>query len=304
MMPRKSCQIAKIGWGSGGQRRDARLPVALLPAKFSHYRGAVRGPCGRMDARLLALLGLMAGSAAAEPAPAALRLTYAAYAEGLNVMDLQASMAISPESYRLQVSYHLTGLVGVFFKAESTTTVDGHFRGDTPVPRELFSAGRLRGQQRVTQIDWQNGNPVVSQLVPPIEAERDPVPIEDRAHTVDTLSAMASLLRQVALSGRCEGALNTFDGRRLSAIQAHTVGEEVLASTGRSSFHGQALRCDFEGRQLGGFVHDEDASVLRRPQHGSAWFASLAPGEPPVPVRITFENRVLGATTVYLTGQN
>ena len=98
--------------------------------------------------------------------------------------------------------------------------------------------------------------------------------------------------------------MNTFDGRRLSSLEAHTVGEEVLPKTDRSSFEGPALRCDFEGRQLGGFVHDDDLNVLRRPQHGSAWFASLAPGAPPVPVRITFSTRILGAATMYLTGRN
>ncbi len=256
-----------------------------------------------MHARLLAIFGLLTVPAAAQEAPAR-HLTYAAYAAGLNVMDVDASMALSQDSYRLKVSYHLTGVVGVFMSAQSTTTVDGRFRGDTPVPRELFSTGRMRGQERVTQIDWQNGKPIISQLVPPVEAERDPVPAEEQAHTVDTLSAVAFLLHQVAASGRCEGAMNTFDGRRLSAIQAHTVGEEVLPKTDRSMFEGPALRCDFEGRQTGGFVHDEDAAVLRRPQHGSAWFASLTPDAVPVPVRIVFYNRVLGATTVYLTGAN
>ena len=244
-----------------------------------------------MNARLAAMLALGAGPAAAQPAP--LHLRYSAYADGLNVMDVDAAIAISRDSYRVQVSYHVTGLVGVFIKAENTTTVDGRFQGDAPVPRQLFSAGRLRGQQRVTQIDWLNGRPIISQLVPPVEAERDPVPAEEQAHTVDSLSAMASLLHQVAMSGRCQGAMNTFDGRRLSSIEAHTVGEEVLPK--------RALRCDFEGRQLGGFVHDEDLNVLRRPQRGSAWFASLAPGEPPVPVRITFSTRVLGSATMYLT---
>ena len=248
--------------------------------------------------RCAAILALLAAPAAAQPAPQ--HLSYEAYADGLNVMDVEADLAISPQTYRLKVSYHLTGVVSVFVNAESMTTVDGRFQGDTPVPRELFSAGQLRGQQRVTQIDWQNGRPIISQLVPPVEAERDPVPANEQAHTVDTLSAMASLLHQVALSGRCEGALNTFDGRRLSSIAAHTVGEEVLPKTERSSFQGPALRCDFEGRQLGGFVHDEDISVLRRPQLGSAWFASLAPGEPPVPVRITFRTRAFGAATMYL----
>ena len=155
----------------------------------------------------------------------------------------------------------------------------------------------------MTQIDWRNGSPVISQLIPPVEAERDPVPPEEQAHTIDSLSAMAVLLREVTQSGRCEGTMNTFDGRRLSALAAHTVGEEVLPPTDRSIFQGKALRCDFEGRQLGGFVHDTDIEELRRPQHGSAWFASLSPGAPPVPVRISFTVRRLGETTMYLTAQ-
>ncbi len=265
----------------------------LLSEAARHYTA--------MQARFAAILALMAAPAAAQPAHQ--QLTYSAYADGLNVMDVEADVAVSQDNYRLKVSYHITGLIGVFVNAESTTTVDGRFQGDTPVPRELFSAGRLRGRQRVTQIDWQNGRPIVSQLVPPVEAERDPVPADEQAHTVDTLSAMASLLHQVALSGRCEGALTTFDGRRLSSIEAHTVGEEVLPKTERSSFEGPALRCDFEGRQLAGFVRDEDINVLKRPQHGSAWFASLAPGEPPVPVRIAFQTRVMGPTTMYLTAR-
>jgi hypothetical protein len=236
--------------------------------------------------------------------PAATKLDYAAYSNGVNVLDLQASMALSPSFYRVQVSYHLTGLVGAIVHADSQTTVDGRFQGDRTEPRELFSSGHMRGQPRVTQIDWQNGNPVIMQMVPPVETERDPVPAEDQAHTIDSLSAMAALLRRVAATGRCEGAANTFDGRRLSEIEAHTVGEETLEKSDRSIFQGTALRCDFQGRQLAGFFRDHDPDVVRRPQHGSAWFARLAPGDAPVPVRITFETRVFGWATLYLTGQS
>jgi hypothetical protein len=238
---------------------------------------------------------------AAQQAP--IKLNYVAYSNGLNVLDLQASMALSPSAYRVQVSFHLTGLVGVLVSADSQTTVDGRFQGDQTEPRELFSSGHMRGQPRVTQIDWQNGNPVILQMVPPVETERDKVPAGEQAHTIDSLSAMASLLRRVAATGRCEGAANTFDGRRLSEIEAHTVGEETLEPTDRSIFQGPALRCDFQGRQLAGFIRDQDADSLRRPQHGSAWFARLAPAEPPVPVRIRFETRVFGWATLYLSGQ-
>ena len=251
-----------------------------------------------LAAAVLTLLGWL--PAWADDAP--LKLAYSAYADGLNVMDMQASLAISPESYRLQVSYHLTGLVGLLVHADATTTVDGRFRGEAAEPRELFSAGHMRGEPRVTQIDWRDGKPILSQLVPLVDEERDPVPVEQQLHTIDSLSAMAGLLRRLSATGKCEGGATTFDGRRLSRIDVRTVGEEMLKPTSRSSFQGAALRCDFEGRQLAGFIHDGDEAVLRRPQHGSAWFARLAPGAPLVPVRITFETRQFGAATMYLTG--
>ena len=237
-------------------------------------------------------------------AQSAVQLRYSAYAAGFEAVAMQASIAIDQQSYRIQVSYRLTGLIGVVLHGESTTVVDGHFDGAAATPRYLVSTGQFRGISRVTQMIWRNGSPVVTQLVPPVETEREPVPPAEQAHTVDSLSAMAALLRQVATTGRCEGAMNTFDGRRLSAVAVHTVGEEVLPQTGRSSFHGPALRCDFEGRQLAGFVRDQDSAVVRAPQRGSAWFARLQPGQAPVPVRITFHSRQFGDATVYLTDES
>ena len=83
---------------------------------------------------------------AQDQAPVA--LSYSAYSNGLNVIDLQARLSLTPQTYRLEVSYRLTGLVGFVIHGESTTTVDGEFRGDTPEPRALFSTGHLRGRAR------------------------------------------------------------------------------------------------------------------------------------------------------------
>ncbi len=233
---------------------------------------------------------------------AVVHATYEAYAHGLHVMDLNTVMHMGPSTYRMEVAFRLTGLVGFLVHGDSRTVVDGRFDGNQAEPRQLFSAGHLRGEPRVTQIDWRNGMPVMTQLVPPIEQERDPVPTAEQANTIDTLSAMASLLREVNASGRCDGARETFDGRRLSQISASTAGEENLPPTNRSSFRGEALRCNFQGRQLAGFLRDADPAQLRKPQYGSAWFARVLPGAPPIPVRIVFNTRQFGMTTMYLTG--
>ncbi len=248
--------------------------------------------------RLAAAAVLAAFPACAQSTPVSLK--YEAYSHGFNVVDLQTTMDIAPTTYRVSLSFHLVGLIGTLMHADSQTTVDGRFNGNTAAPRELFSSGHMHGDPRVTQIDWRGGQPTITQLIPTVEEDRDPVPLSDQLNTIDTLSAMAELLRDVATNNRCDLSSRTFDGRRLSIITARTVGQETLEPTSRSSFHGPALRCDFEGRQLAGFVHDADVETLKRPQHGTAWFASVTPGGPPVPVRITFQTRAFGDATMYV----
>ena len=259
-----------------------------------------------MDIPRLRLAMLVAGllpAPLAQAEPGLTRLTYATYIGGLNALDLDASISISADSYRLKMAYRLTGVVGAIVHGEGATTVDGRFQGGGAVPRQLFSTGHFRGRPYVMQLDWQGGRPVITQMAPPEETERDAVPPEQQLHTVDALSALASLLHQVATTGRCDGELHTYDGRRLSEFAARTVGEESLPETDRSTFKGTALRCDFDGRQIAGFPRDGDKAELQRVQHGSAWFARVVPGDPPVPVRITFGARSFGEATMYLTGQ-
>ena len=240
--------------------------------------------------------------AGAQPAPVA--LTYAVYLSGFDVADMQAGFTFSQQSYQVHLAYQMTGAVGFLFSGHGSGTVDGYFQGDAAQPRELFSTGQMRGRSRVTQIDWQDGHPTIMQMVPPLEPEREPVPVTEQAHTIDSLSAMAVLLHRVWTAGRCEGDTRTFDGRYLSEVAAKTVGEESLDATSRSIFHGVALRCDIEGRQLAGFWRDADEATLHKPHRASVWFARLAPGGPFVPVRITIETRGFGSATMYLTSES
>ena len=251
--------------------------------------------------RLAGLLGLPLLCVPAAAQPASVQLSYATYIAGLSAADVQASIALSPQRYRLHLSYRLTGLVGAIVHGEGASTVEGRFDGTAPQPIGLFTTGHFRGRAYVTEIGWQNGRPAIMRQEPPDSDEREPVPEALQANTIDSLSAMAALLRQVASAGGCDGTRRTFDGRRLSELQARTVGVDDLPETSRSSFKGVALRCDFEGRQIAGFLRDADQAGLRRVQRGSAWFAPLKPGALPVPVRVTFDARTFGEATLYLT---
>lgn len=229
---------------------------------------------------------------------------YAAYSTGLNVLRLDAEMAVGPRDYRVRLTYRTAGTLRAFVQSDADTVAEGQFVGDRPTPRRFISQGSLRGRPRATQIEYIGGQPQVRALTPPNDEEREPVPVADQAGTIDSLSAMAQLMRQVNATGRCEGRSRTYDGRRLAELSARTAGQETLEPTSRSSFAGPALRCDFEGRQLAGFMLDGDRAAAQRPQRASAWFAATALGGPMIPVRMQFETRFVGNVTMYLAAPN
>ncbi len=242
----------------------------------------------------VAMLAVASGPAGAVEAH------YEAYAAGVNVVDMDADFDVQPDQYRVRLEFQTVGGLRLFLSSHIASTVQGRFVAGRPAPGRFYSSGTLRGGTRVTQIDYVNGQPLVRQLQPPNESEREPVAAEQQRDTVDTLSAMAELIHQVNTTGRCEGRVTTFDGRRLSVLEARTEGEQALERTGRSSFAGMTTRCAFVGRQLGGFTLDEDRAELARPQMGTAWLAAVAPGGPKIPVRIAFRTRWFGEATMYI----
>jgi hypothetical protein len=256
----------------------------------------------RQEAFLLPFLTLLALTANAQTAPpVTLQANYETYAAGVPIADVESELSLGPRNYRLTLGYQTTGVVGFFFRGHQSNLVTGTWHGLQASPLRFTGEGSWRGADRRADIDYQDGKPAIRQLVPANDAEREPVPEALQANTIDTLSALAELIKVVDATGRCETTVHTYDGRRAVEITAHTAGEETLDPTTRSSFAGKALRCDFAGRMLAGFMFGDDRERDSRPMHGSAWLAPLAPGGPKLPVRMAFETRWFGEATMYLT---
>jgi hypothetical protein len=247
---------------------------------------------------LLSFLGATAHAADTVSA----HLTYAVYAAGFNVLNLDGNVDLGGPYYRVDLSYHTVGVFGALIRSNISSFAQGKWAGNRPLPLRFASWGTVRGEVRRTLIDYEANQPVIRTLQPAQEEDRDPVPPEQQHDTVDTLSAMAMLIRQVAATGTCDGHVNMFDGHRASDITAHTAGQEILPSEFRSSFAGPALRCEFVGRQTGGFKHDVSDEELHKLHYSTAWLARVVPDAPPLPVRIVFEAHFFGHATAYLTG--
>jgi hypothetical protein len=258
--------------------------------------------------KLGVLVALAAGGAApacVSPACAAttgtINMQFDGYAHGLIVLKVAGTLELTQGGYSGQLTLRTAGMINWLSHMDSNSQVLGHFQGADVVPQRYDSAGTARGVYREMHVGFPAGKPVIERQVPPVDDQHTLVPPSDAAGAIDTLSAMALLVRRVGAGGTCDGNLRLFDGRRLTALTAHTVGKEMLPPSPKTHFDGQALRCDFEGTRLAGFARADDMAQQRKPRHGSAWLAPIVPGAPPVPVRVTFDNKVLGSVTLYLT---
>jgi hypothetical protein len=234
-------------------------------------------------------------------APPAFHVNYQTYAAGLHVAEVDARFSFGPQTYQMNLGYHTTGMVGFFFGGHQLDQVNGAWLDNRAVPSAFVGQGHWRGIDRLAEIDYRQSKPIVRRLIPPNTDEREVVPESLQDNAIDTLSALADLIHVVADTGRCETTVRTYDGRRALEIEAHTAGEEMLEANARSSFAGEALRCNFSGRMLAGFKFGDDRQRDSKPMHGSAWLAPVVAGGPWLPVRMAFETRWFGDAIMYLT---
>ena len=245
---------------------------------------------------ILAALVLAAAPAAGQT----LRAVYDVYALGVAVLELEARIEVSAQGYRLRTAARTRGLASAFVSGEQISSVEGAWNGLAVLPATYRSEGSWRGRSRRTALDWRDGHPVVRELVP---AEREElseiVPPELRRGTIDGLSAIAALSQAVAQTGLCEGQALVFDGRRRSDFVSRSGGREIIPPW-RGGWHGEALRCSFEGRLVAGLRRDQTREEASVPQLVTAWMAVPFPGAPPIPVRAEIPSRWFGPTTAVL----
>ena len=255
--------------------------------------------------RLLLLATLFALPAHAEQAAPPIsvgRFAFAGYLAGVNVFDIQSAIELRQDGYQIGIGFHTVGLVGAVLHGEMLAHSQGTWRPGSVKPQHFRSGGLWLGTPHLMDIEYPNGQPKLVTITPVVDSPREPIPEAATQDTADALSAIAFLLHTVAANGNCEGQLKTYDGRRVTKIIAHSAGTEILPLESRSSFAGPALRCDMETTQLAGFPLDAGPDDrARQIQHSSVWVASLQPSLPPVPVQMSFEIRLLGHMTLYVT---
>ncbi|MBS1096204.1 DUF3108 domain-containing protein [Gluconobacter sphaericus] len=243
------------------------------------------------------MAGLGCGPAHAE---GQVNAAYAVYLKGFHVLNAQTSYQLQPWGYGGSTQIKPAGLISWFVTMDVTSRVEGKFTSDGNVQPILFDSGGIsRGKRRHVRLEFSNDTPKVTDLQPS-ETDREPIPDSSLPHTVDTLSGMAHLLHALATTGKCDGTQIIFDGLRLTEMVVHGPTVADIPQGQDEAYSGQALRCDFVGRQLAGFVKDSpNRAKLASPQPGSVWFRKIN-DLGLIPVRIEFNHPKLGHVMVVM----
>ncbi|WP_165585244.1 DUF3108 domain-containing protein [Roseococcus sp. SYP-B2431] len=234
---------------------------------------------------------LLGFPAAAAPWQASYVFTVA----GVTVMEARVDVDIGGAGapYVIETRTRPRGLATLFFRGEQVSRSEGVWRGSTPTPRLHRSSGNWRGSARRIAIDYGAGTPRSVTLEPVQDMERTPIPPEALPGTLDALSAMLQLSRQVRETGRCDGRARVFDGRRLTQLDVST--EAVRQPTG-----GGLPSCVIESRMLAGvpLERPEDARPMRSIVH---FGPPVQPDAPVLPLRMELASRWWGTIQVVLS---
>ncbi|KAA0578836.1 DUF3108 domain-containing protein [Azospirillum sp. B21] len=251
----------------------------------------------------LPLLPLAAPAAMAEP----LKATYRVFVGGVTALDVDATLDVTGDRYRIAVSAVTGGTIGRLFTWKTESESDGRRQGDDLRPANHRQSSRFRGEPRNVTLTYGPQGDVSATVTPPPETDdREPVPPALQRGTLDPLSAVLDLLFAVGASERCDRSLPVFDGRRRYDMMFAEVGRRIVDPSRYSVFSGLAQQCRVSYKPVAGYGRSgptgrfwQRSSPADRPPV-DLWLAPVAAGYPPLPVRLETDSD-FGSVVVHLT---
>ncbi|GBR08304.1 DUF3108 domain-containing protein [Acetobacter oeni] len=240
-----------------------------------------------------------AGAVTGSQTPQKTHLSYTLYSHWFSVLDITTDYLLDSARYDVSMDAHASGLLSLFMRMNIHSRAQGSVSDSVVRPQRYDSAGWARKTMRHVIIDYPLSGPRVV-LQDPAETDREPVSEDQRRAATDILGTMMKVLAQIRQTGRCDGTFDIFDGIRLTRMTLSTAGMEPPPDI-RKEWRAPAMRCNFTGRQIAGFIKGHESTSSLREQHGgSMWFETI-PGFGPVAVRVEMEHPKIGKATALLT---
>ncbi len=228
-------------------------------------------------------------------------LKYEIYAGGMLGLKVDMEIALTATRYRSSFDAKIAGAFSWFKDFRLRSEVEGLRDGGATQPSYFVSEAFKKGKsKRLVEITYHDDGSLQTSVVPEPDAEdRDDIPEDLRIGTFDPLSAVLMLTEAVALQGSCDAVVPVFDGRRRFDLTAEDLGAEQIDANRYQVYEGEARHCLVKFNRLTGYKEGEMGVKSSYPDNISVYLAPLAPGLPPVPVRMEMDHK-FGALRAHL----
>ena len=242
-----------------------------------------------------AALALALGVAGLAPARATtFTADYGIYLAGLPIGEADVASTVEGERYKLELKAKLTGLVGLFVNGRGAATSTGTVSNGRVVPAAFAVTSRNSSESRTVRMGLSSGNVAAVEIVPPIEAHADRVPVADahRRSVVDPVSAlMMPMVAGEPLSpAQCGRTIPVFDGAsRFNVVLSF----EATRSVDKPGYKGDVLVCNARWVPISGHRPSRAAvKFMTENRNMSVWLAPIEGTRVLAPLRIAVETMV------------
>lgn len=242
---------------------------------------------------LLSLVCAAAAIAGAAPALQAetLKAHYSVSLMGLEIGDLFADGTVQPQSYRMTLHAHLSGLATMVSNTQmalaSTGTVS---KKNTIAPSTYATSAVGSNETRTLRMALVNGTVKAQEIVPQPEFRGERVPLTE-ANKRNILDPTSALIMPVPMKqplvgpGACERTLPVYDGYARFDIALHYQGTRDVQIAGYS---GPVAVCSARYHPIAGHMVNSRSTAFMAQNTGiEVWLAPLPQAHVVVPLRVS-----------------
>ncbi|MGY2047722.1 DUF3108 domain-containing protein [Methylobacterium sp. JK268] len=255
--------------------------------------------------------GLLLGLGPADPASAAraraagtaVTVDYGITLAGVPIGTAQMTGSLDGPRYRMDVTAKLTGLVGAITGGYGSGRATGVAGVGRPVPGSFAVASHSSSTSITVRMALARGNVVASEIVPPLLADPERVPVGPTAKhaVVDPVSALlmpAQARGDLTDPENCNRVIPVFDGAsRFDVILSYGETRRVE----KPGYAGPVLVCNARYRPIAGHRPDKPGvKFMEENTDMSVWLAPVAGARVLLPVRISVRT-MLGTNIIEAT---
>jgi hypothetical protein len=176
------------------------------------------------------------------------KATFDVLIRGISAAALGFSGVEENGQYAVSGVLKSAGLAAMFRKMSYTATAKGVISGVRYTPFNYVEKSDNGKKQTTSKMTYTRGVPSAVQYTPAREAREKEVNPATQGGTVDTMTALYAILRDVDAGQECKFNLKMYDGRYVSSV-----------ATSKPQAKGKSVLCSGQYRRIAGFKPDDMA---------------------------------------------